>query len=321
MGKGQNNNSYPSYGTDSHDDNNWRRMLIAAGSATAVLGSLTLLVVAAHDKNPEKVESIPVVGNLFEDEDMEADAATTPPEDASAPLTLPPYTSVTSIDHQTTYTMRDAVPRDEVFRMDINGITYAWPVGRPDYDLYRIALPCDLDATTPEAVQQGKMPCHHDPIKDAPDYIAPFDNYATDFVYRDVAYDTETLGQNDGGTVDAIVGEPVRAITDGTIISVDPGSQDPSCSQIKLQSIDGHVWWFGHLAANPLVKAGDPVTAGQEIAAVGGPECAGGTVPHVHSQSMPQGVTEASTENRDTHSVEIQSKLFLGLYEKNMAQG
>ena len=243
--------------------------------------------------------ALPFVGDKILDFDKDDRQAT------AAAGNIPPAAAVTPLDQATMQAMRDSYPRDQVFIKNINGIDYAWPVGRPHRNLYKIALPCELEMlgasnqSVPN-INPATM-CHADPGKLADE--GPGAAYATDFVYRD---------PNSGDPTDTIIGEPVRAITDGTIVEIDQGDT-PNCSDIKLQSIDGYFYWYAHAAANPLVSENQTVSAGQEIGAVGGPECAGGGVPHVHNQRST--VWDAYVSNRDPGYIALMTDLFVSLPE------
>jgi hypothetical protein len=192
--------------------------------------------------------------------------------------------------------LRDQYPRDEVFTTVIDGFTYSWPVGRPHRGLFKIALPCDIDATTPQALNEGKIPCHHHPVKDAPEYV-PEDNIAMDFVYRDAAENQE-----------AIFGEPVRAIVAGTIAEVEEDTRwGENCSSVSLQGDDGHYYYYGHLSDNYFVTDEQRVNAGDQIAEVGAEDCGQG-VAHVHIEMIDGG-------SRNPYLIELLEKLYRAIPE------
>lgn len=82
-------------------------------------------------------------------------------------------------------------------------------------------------------------------------------------------------------------GTPIRAVADGDVI--DAGPAEGFGLWIRIRHTDGTVTTYGHNLAN-LVKVGDHVMAGQEIATVG--NRGESTGPHLHfAVTAPDGVT------------------------------
>lgn len=82
---------------------------------------------------------------------------------------------------------------------------------------------------------------------------------------------------------DSSAGAPVYAISDAEVDIVKLYSGIDGCYQINLHSTKDDFWyWHGHVQ-NPIVKQGDKVQAGQQIAEIGVRKCTGnGSYPHVH---------------------------------------
>jgi hypothetical protein len=149
---------------------------------------------------------------------------------------------------QTVLIDKDQFPRDEIFGIEYNGLPYVWPAGRPHRSLIYTGFPFTPPCAMPN--------CHWDGTA------------AVDIAYKDPQDPTAQIFPDD----DYIVGEPVRAITNGVIETVreDPKAED--CYRIQFHGADDRFYWYGHLI-NPLVLDGQPVQAGQEIAQVGSIAC------------------------------------------------
>lgn len=107
--------------------------------------------------------------------------------------------------------------------------------------------------------------CHH---HQAPDPV-PGDSYAFD------------LGRQPGGNDS--VGAPVYAISDGTIYSVNLFDDLTGCYAVNLLSEKDNFYYAYLHISNVLIKKGDHVNAGQQIAEVGESRCtANGSTPHLH---------------------------------------
>ena len=101
----------------------------------------------------------------------------------------------------------------------------------------------------------------------------------------------------------AITGTPVLAPVAGTVVSTHEapsnecirshdghGYDENHGGMISIKGEDGKAYFMGHFLMGSLkVKAGDKVTSGQEIAAVGTIGTAQCTVPHLHIQQNPAG--------------------------------
>ncbi len=104
-------------------------------------------------------------------------------------------------------------------------------------------------------------------------------------------------------------GAPVYAIHSGVVFNSDTFYQDvPGCFRINLSADDGYKYWYGHLQ-NKLVRNGDRVAAGQQIAEVArdelGPVCHGRSpdqppASHLHlDRGYPAGTNGGGTEPRN----------------------
>ncbi|MEX1995177.1 MAG: M23 family metallopeptidase [Candidatus Saccharimonadales bacterium] len=89
------------------------------------------------------------------------------------------------------------------------------------------------------------------------------------------------LGRQPGG--DASAGTPVYAISEGKIDQLHLYKGISGCYSLQFRSAKDNLWyWYGHLQ-NPLVRNGESVKAGQQIAEVGVRKCTGnGSLPHLH---------------------------------------
>lgn len=150
-------------------------------------------------------------------------------------------------------TPRDAIdkntfPREEIFGITYNGHPYVWPAGRPHRSLIYTGFPFTPPCAMPT--------CHWDGTA------------AVDIAYKNPLNPEAQIFPDD----EYIVGEPVRAITNGEIVTVreDPKAED--CYRIQFHGEDDRFYWYGHLE-NPFVTDGQTVSAGQEIAQVGSIDC------------------------------------------------
>ncbi len=89
------------------------------------------------------------------------------------------------------------------------------------------------------------------------------------------------ISRKPGG--DSIAGTPEYAISDGTISDVHIYKDHTGCYSLQLlSSKDQFYYWYGHMQ-NPIVKDGDKVKAGQQIAEIGVRACTdNGSDPHLH---------------------------------------
>ena len=171
--------------------------------------------------------------------------------------------SVTGTDQpeQTVAVDKNQFPRDEVFGIEYNGLPYVWPAGRPHRSLIYTGFPFTPPCAMPD--------CHWDGTA------------AVDIAYKNPEDPTAQIFPED----DDIVGEPVRAITNGVIETVKEDPKAENCYRIQFYGADDIFYWYGHLI-NPLVSDGQSVQAGQEIAQVGGIDCNPGhldtSYPHLH---------------------------------------
>lgn len=225
-----------------------------------------------------------------------------------SPEAVPSFADISYTDQTTMYALRDAHPRNETFMMNIDGITYAWPVGRPHRSLYKMFLPCDTYTDDRDDVLvRGMQPCHHDPVRQ--DSFAPGENWASDFAYRDQTQFDQT------GHPDAMYGEPVRAISDGTILDVYIDDRHGDyCSALQFTSVDGHNYYYGHLSENIMVEIGQPISAGEQIAEVGAADCGQGMA-HLHLDRGIMGERGGSEATRDPNYIPLIQTLYLSLPE------
>lgn len=168
----------------------------------------------------------------------------------TAPTTAPDQPEVSVLSGASP---KEQYDYDEVF-IGSNG--YAWPIGRPHRSLYlsgiEYTLPCEMPT------------CHHDHTA------------AIDIAYSDAGSHNPLRPENANQTgEDAIVGEPVRAITSG-VIEVDSFQDIPGCQRIQLHADNGYYFWYGHVE-NAITPGGTSieVETGQQIATVGRWDCVG----------------------------------------------
>lgn len=207
---------------------------------------------------------------------------------------------ISTVDHQTMIAMRDAEPV-QPFMAELNGRTYAWPAGRGDFDLFRVALPCQIELTQP--VDGGVM-CHGDPDKYSRN--GPGENYAMDIVYRDAG---------SSGVQDSMSGEPVWAITDGYVFDVKTDGRAENCMQMQFMSEDGHLYYYGHLSGDNIASINQQVVAGAKIGEVGTDECGGGKVAHLHIDRGVSGQRGGVADRRDPDFItDVMDPLYESLF-------
>ncbi|MBI2007866.1 peptidoglycan DD-metalloendopeptidase family protein [Candidatus Saccharibacteria bacterium] len=130
------------------------------------------------------------------------------------------------------------------------------------------------------------------------------------------------ISRQPGG--DAAAGTPVYAISGGKLDLVHPyvynGQPIPGCWSLQLQSDKDNFWyWYGHLQ-KPLVRSGQSVKAGQQLAEIGVRKCTGnGSSPHLHIDRgcIENGVPQKGgrEECRDPGIVPLINQLFNNLPE------
>jgi len=186
---------------------------------------------------------------------------------------------------------------NETFTMEIDGITYSWPVGRPHRSLFE-EPEFDLPCTTYTG-------CHWDTTP------------AIDFLYTDAGENNRYNPLKAMGS-DGIVNEPVRAIVDETIIHTKP-YKDTGCYSLKLAGIDGFDYWYGHIN-QPNVVPEQTVEAGEQLATVGDIECVGNeniasAVAHTHIDAVRSGNDTSNKANREFQLINIANILFTNMPE------
>ena len=198
-----------------------------------------------------------------------------------------------------------------VTTMEIEGHTYAFPLAGAtkanylnpggDFESVLSKLPCP------------SLSCHHD-------YHAVDMGLAMELVSGSEASEY-------GGTPDDLMyfssGAPVVAFTSGTIAySSEYKNSVPSdwwdkCGQIGLEGDDGNYYWLGHLDLTASkVSAGNHVEAGDEISAVGAPQCAQNTQAHLHIDN-----TNGTNAKPDSWTVEVMNKLWEQLPDSDSGSG
>lgn len=108
---------------------------------------------------------------------------------------------------------------------------------------------------------------------------------------------------------------PVYAISDGEIKHVSYERNGNPCNQIEFSSsLDGYVYWYGHLAFDQSIKAGQQYKAGERIGKVGPTVCADNTAPHLHiDRGSPKGQDGGSECCRDKGIIPLINNLYEGL--------
>lgn len=86
----------------------------------------------------------------------------------------------------------------------------------------------------------------------------------------------------------APTGTPVVAVRGGTVVKSDDNDSSKVGSRLQIKGDDGLLYYYAHMGDGTIkVKAGDTVTAGQEIGAVGTNADAVGTPRHLHFDALP----------------------------------
>lgn len=162
---------------------------------------------------------------------------------------------------------------------------YAFPIAaakKSDYSTFGALsqVPCS-----------SKLGCHHP--------FTPRGSYAFD------------LGVKGYGT-DGAEGAPVYAISDGKIVGIKYYRNGNKCNQIEFKSsLDGYVYWYGHLAQDMSVRLGQKFKAGQQMGIVGPSACADNTTPHLHiDRGYPKGTFGGMEDSRDEGIIELINKLY-----------
>lgn len=114
----------------------------------------------------------------------------------------------------------------------------------------------------------------------------------------------------------APIGTKVRAITAGVVESA--GYSEIGGNNVAIKGADGLTYYYAHLRDLPLVKAGQAVTSGQEIGAVGQTGNAAGTDPHLHigiGYGIQSGTGPTGGSGIGFDAVAFLQKLLLGIVD------
>lgn len=159
--------------------------------------------------------------------------------------------------------------------------------------------PAEAEGDTPEAEQEPPAPMPELPVDDTPVaveaprlIVSPLNGeVVTAFSVDQLVY-SETLGDwrtHDGIDIAAVQGTTVLSASSGTVASV---TDDPLMgTTVTIRHDGGYETTYSNLQARPNVEAGDTVSAGQIIGAVGRTapaESAQG--PHLHFAVTKDGV-------------------------------
>jgi hypothetical protein len=114
---------------------------------------------------------------------------------------------------------------------------------------------------------------------------------------------------------------PVYAISGGVIMSIRYertfNGVVSACNQLQFKSdLDGYMYWYGHLALDTSVRAGQKYMAGEQIGKVGPTVCADNSAPHLHiDRGSPRGGIGGLECCRDKGIIPLMNKLYEGLPE------
>ncbi len=129
------------------------------------------------------------------------------------------------------------------------------------------------------------------------------------------------ISRQPGGDSNA-AGTPIYAISDGKIDLRHIYKGIPGCYSLQLQSSKDKHWYYYTHMAKPLVKSGDPVKAGQQIAEIGPSQCTGnGSSSHLHiergkcTDGSGNYTKAGSLECRDPEFIALINQLFENLPE------
>jgi hypothetical protein len=198
-----------------------------------------------------------------------------------------------------------------IMALSIGQMTDPLPAPHPDHDspvLFQLPLPC-----LTYVVWGGRDELH---------------NYHTYYAPNAYAYDF--LVWQDGGTCAApcasnedyyIFGLPVLAPADGVVAEVEndrpdmpPGEADPAVPEgnhVTLEVAEGEYVIMGHMQqGSVLVEVGDPVTAGQEIGAVGNSGNTSEAHLHIHLQDQITYGPQGESMPMDFHDLLIDGEPF-----------
>ena len=142
-------------------------------------------------------------------------------------------------------------------------------------------------AVQPEENVPTAPPAEETPISDPqdllPQVMSPLDGTTvTVFSVTELMYD-ETMADwrtHNGIDIQASEGDSVRTAAGGTVLSVK--DDELMGTTVVLEHDNGYQTTYANLQAKPNVEAGDPVSAGQIIGAVGTTAAAESGQPHLH---------------------------------------
>ena len=142
-------------------------------------------------------------------------------------------------------------------------------------------------AVQPEENVPTAPPAEETPISDPqdllPQVMSPLDGTTvTVFSVTELMYD-ETMADwrtHNGIDIQASEGDSVRTAASGTVLSVK--DDELMGTTVVLEHDNGYQTTYANLQAKPNVEAGDPVSAGQIIGAVGTTAAAESGLPHLH---------------------------------------